>query len=193
MKVHPLLGVCLALLICSALVPGALRAAEQGGPPPADKPPPPAKPLPVSLSLLGEAAQAALANCKAAGWPVGVAVVDADGSMRLSMRDAGSGGNSIEVAYRKAYTAAKTGMSSDEYSKTLAADDIVYASATPGSTRRGEPGVRNGDPLFLPKAGAVLIRVDGKIVGAIGVSGRPAGADVDCANAGLEKIAAARS
>jgi uncharacterized protein GlcG (DUF336 family) len=29
------------------------------------------------------------------------------------------------------------------------------------------------------------------MVGAMGVSGRPAGADVDCVNAGLAKIAAA--
>jgi uncharacterized protein GlcG (DUF336 family) len=142
--------------------------------------------------VLIEAAQAALATCRAAGWPVGLTIVDADLSVRLSMRDAGAGANSLEVSHRKAYTAAKMGMSSDDYFKSLPADDIIYPSATPGSNRRGEPAVRNADPLLLPRAGGVPIRIDGKIVGAIGVSGRPAGADVECVNAGLARIAEAR-
>lgn len=176
--------------ICLVMRLVLVDASEPGGPPPPDKPPPPAKPLPVSLPVLIDAAQAALAACRASGWPVGLTVVDADLSVRLSLRDPGAGAGSVEVSHRKAYTAAKTGMSSDDYARTLAEDDIVYPSATPGSTRRGEPSVRNGDPMLLPRAGGLPIVVDGKVVGAMGVSGRPAGGDVDCVKAGLAKIAA---
>jgi uncharacterized protein GlcG (DUF336 family) len=179
MKVPVLIWLCLTL----ALTP--LSAAESEAPPPADKPPPPASPLPVSLPVLIEAGQAALATCKAAGWPVGLTVVDAD------LRDAGAGSGSVEVSHRKAYTAAKMGMSSEDYALTLAADDIIFPAAVAGSQRRGEPSVRNADPMLLPKAGGLLIRVDGKIVGAMGVSGRPAGGDVECVKAGLARIATA--
>jgi uncharacterized protein GlcG (DUF336 family) len=82
-------------------------------------------------------------------------------------------------------------MSSDDYARSLSEADVIYPSAEPGSTRRGEPSVRNGDPMLLPKAGGVPIVVNGRIVGAMGVSGRPAGKDVDCVVAGLEKIGAA--
>lgn len=180
------------LTVCLMIGVAAGRAAENGAPPPADKPPPPAKPLPVSLPVLIEAAQAALATCRESGWPVGLTIVDVDLSVRLSMRDAGAGAASIEVSHRKAYTAAKTGMTSEEYAKTLTEADLIYPSAQPGSTRRGEPSVRNADPMLLPRAGGLPIIVDGQMVGAMGVSGRPAGGDVDCVKAGLAKIAAAK-
>jgi uncharacterized protein GlcG (DUF336 family) len=44
--------------------------------------------------------------------------------------------------------------------------------------------------MLLPRAGGLLIRLDGNVVGAMGVSGRPAGRDVDCVNAGLARITA---
>jgi glc operon protein GlcG len=180
-----------SVLFASCLTMTALAVFAQDAPPPKDQPPPPPPPPAVPLPVLIDAAQTALATCAAAGWHVGVTVVDADLTTRLSLRDDGAGSGAVEVSRRKAYTAAKMGMSSDDYAKSLAPEDIVTPPPPPGSTRSGEPSVRNADPQLLPKAGGVPIIVKGKLVGAMGVSGRPAGKDVECVNAGLARIAAA--
>jgi uncharacterized protein GlcG (DUF336 family) len=182
MKLSTMLSACVAM---SAFSVFALDAS----PPP----PPPGPPLPVPLPVLIDAAQTALATCKASGWPVSLTVLDTDASMRVQLRDEGSGANTVDISYRKAYTVIKTGMSSDDFFKSLKPEDIVIPPRPPGATGPGgnEPMVRDGDPKLLPRAGGLPIMINGKMVGAMAVSGRPRGGDVDCVKAGLAKIAAA--
>jgi uncharacterized protein GlcG (DUF336 family) len=181
-----------AMLLAPVVVATVLLAQAQGVPTAPALPP--AAPLPVALPVLIEAAQTALATCRASGWPVSLTILDADATMRLQLRDEGAGAGTVAVSYRKAYTVVKTGLSTEDYAKALAPEDIVVAPRPPGATGPGggEPTVRNADPLFLPRAGGLPIMLNGKLVGAMAISGRPRGGDVDCVKAGLAKIAAAR-
>jgi len=73
----------------------------------------------VPMPLAVEAAQAAIASCRANGYHVTVTIMDADFSTRVVLRDDGAPGLTVEVGRRKAYTVIKTGMSSGEFGKTL--------------------------------------------------------------------------
>ena len=156
---------------CMAFATLIVRAADTTPPPPAAAPA-------VPLKLLVEAAQAAIASCSAAGWPVAVTVMDPDLTPRLMLRADGAGKGVVDISRRKAYTVIKTGMSSGDFAKTLPSEVASAPESQPV----------NGDPELIARAGGVPILLNGKMVGAIGVSGRPRGADVDCANAGLARI-----
>ncbi|ODU67248.1 MAG: hypothetical protein ABT05_04070 [Lautropia sp. SCN 66-9] len=122
------------------------------------------------------AAQAALAHCRKAGYQVAVAVVDRSGLLQVLLRDRFAGPHTIDVAPRKAWTAASMRMPSTE----VAAE-----------TQAGKPmsGLR-ALPQLMAAGGAVLIEASGATLGAIGVSGAPGGdADDDCARAGVKAIA----
>lgn len=122
------------------------------------------------------AAQAALAHCRKAGHQVAVAVVDRAGVPQVLLRDRFAGAHTVEVATRKAWTAASFRMST----ATLAAE-----------TQPGKPmsGLRSL-PEVLAAGGGLVIEGGGSTFGGIGVSGAPGGeADDACAAAGLKAIA----
>jgi hypothetical protein len=58
------------------------------------------------LALAQEAAFAGVSSCAANGFRKSVAVVDADGIARVTMRGDGAGAHTLNGAFRKAYTAA---------------------------------------------------------------------------------------
>jgi uncharacterized protein GlcG (DUF336 family) len=130
------------------------------------------KVLPLDMSI--EIARAALDKCRADGYRTTVAIVDAAGVLKLSLRDDGTSPHTVEVAQKKAYTAMIYRRPSMETAKT-------WATQVPPPSIDGTIALGGGMP----------IRAGDQILGAIGVSGAP-GQDKDeaCANAGLAAVAA---
>jgi uncharacterized protein GlcG (DUF336 family) len=130
-----------------------------------------------SLELAIEAARTAIESCGAAGFPIGVTVIDSVGEARAMLTADGADGSHVFVAMRKALTALAFEMPSAKASDMLPADKTMLARVKPN--------------MFV-MAGALPIIVDHITIGAIGVSGAagtPFGhADEVCAAAGLNKI-----
>jgi uncharacterized protein GlcG (DUF336 family) len=122
------------------------------------------------------AAQAALAQCRAAGYQVAVAVVDRHGLVQAQLRDRFAGPHTIDVSSNKAWTAVSFRTSTLELEKLT----------RPGQSMSGLRQV----PRFTAIGGGLTIEAGGSLLGAIGVSGAPGGeADEACAKAGIKAIA----
>jgi uncharacterized protein GlcG (DUF336 family) len=121
------------------------------------------------------AAQAALAHCRKAGHQTAVAVVDRSGVLQVLLRDRFAGAHTVEVATRKAWTAASF---------------RVPTAAVGAETQAGRPmsGIR-ALPRVIAAGGGVPIDEGGTLWGAVGVSGGPGEADESCARAGVKAIA----
>jgi uncharacterized protein GlcG (DUF336 family) len=130
-----------------------------------------------NLELAMEAAMAALQSCSAAGYRVGVTVVDSVGEARAMLTADGSDGSHVFVAMRKALTAVTFAMPSSKANELVPKDKALLARVTPN--------------MFV-EGGAIPIVVGQTTIGAIGVSGAggtPIGyQDEVCAAAGLQKI-----
>src|SRR5450759_987384 len=123
-----------------------------------------------------KAAQAALRKCRDDGFQVAVAVVDRSGLSQVMLRDRYAGPHTPRTATGKAWTAVSF--------RTNTSDLVA-------ETQAGKPssGIRNL-PRVTIVAGGVMIEAGGNLLGAIGVSGAPAGAaDEVCARAGIKAIA----
>jgi len=122
-----------------------------------------------------KAAQAALEHCRKAGFQVGVAVTDRSGILQVYLRDRFAGAHTVEVATRKAWTAASFRM-------TTTSLGVETQAGKPMSAIRNAPNV-------MAIGGGLPIESAGAVVAAIGVSGAPGGeADDACAKAGIEAI-----
>lgn len=139
----------------------------------------------VPLELALEAAHTAISACKANGYNVTVTILDPDLSTRVVMRGDGAPDGTVQIAYRKAYTVIKTGMSSADFGKSVPAPPAPPAGAPPGP-----PGPVNGDPNLITWAGGLPIKSGGTLLGSMSASGAPGGdKDEACVKAGLAKIA----
>lgn len=121
------------------------------------------------------AAQAALAHCRKAGHQVAVAVTDRSGLVQVLLRDRFAGAHTLDIAPRKAWTAASFRMPT---------------AALAAETQAGRPmsGIRQSAQVMAIGGGQV-IEAAGAVVGAIGVSGAPGGeADDACATAGVKAV-----
>ena len=119
-------------------------------------------------------AAAAEAEARKNGFTMVISVLDSGGSLVFLERMDGTQLGSIEVAIAK-------GRSANNYKRpTKAFEDAVI-------------GGRNavlGLPGALPIEGGVLIMIDGKIAGAVGVSGGSAAQDGQVAAAGVAGLMA---
>ena len=122
-------------------------------------------------------AQAAMESCRGQGAQIAVAVVDRFGNLQMMLRDRFAGPHTPETARRKAWTAV-----------SFRNDTLTLSGTTaPGSEAYGANFIT--EALML--GGGVPIEAAGSIVGAVGVSGAPAGSmDDECARAGIEAVAA---
>ena len=153
-------------------------AAQQPAAPPAAAPAapatPPAPPMPYGPAITLEKAEKAMAAAKAEAqrnnWPVAIAIIDSAGYEVMFTRLDNTQYASIRIAHGKA----KSALEFRRPSKAL--QDAVAA---------GGAGLRL---LSVPGAmlleGGVLIVADGKIIGAIGVSGVTSDQDAQVATAG---------
>jgi uncharacterized protein GlcG (DUF336 family) len=129
--------------------------------------------LPAALAV--EAAEAAIASCKAQGYNVAVSIVDRTGNIKLILAGDGAGILGRDLSRRKAYTSAMQRVT------TL---DLAKRVATPGAFN---PTLY--DTQLVVAGGGVPIKVGNDTIGGIGVSGAPGGdKDEACAEAGLAKI-----
>jgi uncharacterized protein GlcG (DUF336 family) len=125
-----------------------------------------------------KAAQASLAHCRQAGHQVAVAVVDRAGVIQVLLRDRFAGAHTVEVATRKAWTAASFRIPTTQL-------------ATESQTGQPMSGIRAASQV-MAIGGGLPIEAGGTTFGGIGVSGAPGGeADDACAEAGLKAIAEA--
>jgi uncharacterized protein GlcG (DUF336 family) len=130
--------------------------------------------LPAALAL--EAAQAALAACKAQGYNVTISIVDRMGLAQILIVGDGASATGRSLAPRKAYTSALRKITTGELNRRV---------AVPGAFN---PTVF--DTHMVIERGGVPITVDKDTIGAIAVSGAPGGdKDEACADAGIAKIA----
>jgi uncharacterized protein GlcG (DUF336 family) len=119
-------------------------------------------------------AKATLEACRKDGFQVAVAVTDRSGVAQVLLRDRFAGPHTATIAVNKAWTAVS--FRQDTLSFARATADPVYA------------GPRHFERV-VAVGGGVPIEAGGSMLGALGVSGGPAGeADDRCARAGLEAI-----
>jgi uncharacterized protein GlcG (DUF336 family) len=114
-------------------------------------------------------ARAALASCRERGFQVAVAVVDRFGLPQVMLRDRFAGPHTPATATGKAWTA------------------VSFRTDTTALIAPTQPGRNLPNVVLL--GGGVLVEAGGSIVGGIGVSGAPGGAEDDaCARAGIEAV-----
>lgn len=112
---------------------------------------------------------------QAVGVPMSIVTVDRGGHVKAVAHMDGATPLPYEVAYRKAWTAATTGAAT--------ADVHAFISATDGGVL-SMPHL----PGFSVVPGGLPIMVDGRCVGAVGVSGATAELDLQIAVAALAAI-----
>ncbi|THC42938.1 heme-binding protein [Massilia sp. Mn16-1_5] len=111
----------------------------------------------LSLEAANRLAGAAVAACAAQGRAIVVSLVDRGGNLVAVQRADGVGPHNTEASRRKAYTALSTRSATLDLARNAAA----------------EPDARNLAylPELLLLGGGVPLRVQGQVVGAIGVAG----------------------
>jgi glc operon protein GlcG len=128
----------------------------------------------MSLDNAKRAAAATAAEARKNGWFMGIAVVDPNGDLIYFERMDNTQIGSVTIAIRKAQTAAKFKRPSKVFQDLLAkGDSFTYLLGLEGA---------------MPVQGGLPIVMDGKIVGAIGVSGATGDQDSQCAQAGLDAL-----
>jgi len=160
----------LAGAICTLIALGSTALAQQ----PASPPPPPSYGPPVTTEQAKKAVAAAAAEAKARPYLLVFAVVDPSGSLVYFEKMDGAIYASNEIAIGKARTAAMFKRPTLAFFEQMEGGHSYVATLSPGLVASG-----GGLPLV----------VDGKIVGAIGVSGSPTGViDQTVAQAGVDAL-----
>jgi uncharacterized protein GlcG (DUF336 family) len=127
---------------------------------------------PIATEAAKKAAAAALAEARKNGWAVYVTVVDSGGAVAYVERIDGVQFGSAEVSLEKARTAVAFKRPSKALEDAVAAGKVQYVKLT------GAVPIEGGLPLL----------VDGKVVGAIGISGVTSVQDGQCARAGADAL-----
>jgi uncharacterized protein GlcG (DUF336 family) len=119
-------------------------------------------------------ASTAIADCKAKGWNVSVAVVGRAGELIVHVRGNDTGPHTMDNSFRKAYTSRTTRQPSGEMAKRLKENPQLSLVTLPN---------------MVAGEGALPIKVGDEVIGAAGASGAPGGEkDAACIQAGLDKI-----
>jgi uncharacterized protein GlcG (DUF336 family) len=130
--------------------------------------------LPVDMAL--QLATETLSVCSADGYNVSVTVVDAAGLTRAQLRADMAGPHTLESSRKKAFTSASMGRPTADFAKLIAEKPFLA-------------GLRDMDANILILGGGLPIKVNGQLVGGIGVGGAPGGhLDQACAQAALDKV-----
>lgn len=130
--------------------------------------------LPVSLENAKKVAAPALAEAAKNNWTVAVAIVDPGGYLVYYEKMDNTQLGSANVAIDKARSAALFKRPTKAFQDALAAGgDAVRILRLQGA---------------VPVEGGIPLVLDGKIVGAIGVSGATSAQDAQCAKAGADLV-----
>jgi len=126
----------------------------------------------VNLETAKKIATAAMAEAKKQKWNVAVAVVDNHGMLIYYEMQDDTQTAAADVSIQKARTAAIWRRPSKEFEQSVADGRLALL------------GLNNA----LPIEGGLPIIVDGKMIGAVGVSGVTAAQDAQVARAGLDAL-----
>jgi glc operon protein GlcG len=158
----------LAVVLSAAVLFTAASASAQ------TPPPPPAYGTPINLEQAKKAMAAAEAEARKNNWPVVIAILDTGGLLVMLQRLDNTQWGSIEVAKDKARSA------------------VAFRRPTKAFSDAIAQGGANMRLLNLTGAsvieGGVPIIVEGKIIGAIGVSGVTSQQDAQVAQAGADAV-----
>ncbi|WOF42995.1 heme-binding protein [Sphingopyxis indica] len=133
----------------------------------------------VSSRMARNIIEAGIAEAERVGHALSFAIVDTAGHLVASARMDGAGPVTIEIARGKAFaTAATGGQPGDSLAQRFQENPQVWGNA--GSLGYGAP--------MLPAAGSLPIKIDGRVVGAIGASGAPSAVDVAVISAALNAV-----
>jgi uncharacterized protein GlcG (DUF336 family) len=130
--------------------------------------------FPIGLDAAKKAAAPALAEARRNNWAMAVAIVDPAGELVYFERMDHTQTGSVTVALDKARSAAR-------FKRPTKAFQDMLAVGGEGLRVMSLSGA-------VPVEGGVPIAIDGKIVGAIGVSGGTSPQDGQCARAGAEAV-----
>ncbi|MFV3411141.1 GlcG/HbpS family heme-binding protein [Pseudomonas sp. NY15436] len=130
----------------------------------------------LSLQLAMEASQAALERARELDIRVSVAVCDAGGHLIHLAHMDGVPAHTREIAIDKAYTSACFGFPTN-----------LWAERLNGMSRMVLEGLASR-PRMILFGGGVPVLVDGRAVGAVGVSGGSELQDAVCAEAGVQQV-----
>jgi len=128
----------------------------------------------IALENARKAATAALAEARKNGWAMAAAVVDPAGDLVYFEKLDGTQAASSDIAVEKARASAR-------FKRPTKALQDALAAGGEGLRILGLPGA-------VPVDGGVPIVMDGKIVGAIGLSGGTSAQDGQCAAAGAAAL-----
>jgi uncharacterized protein GlcG (DUF336 family) len=120
---------------------------------------------------------AGVAKAKQLGFNMSIAIVDEGGALKSFVRMDGASDTSLRISQDKAYTSASLGL------PTHAFWDFV----------KNDPPLLHGIvnyPRLIVFGGGYPIKENGKVIGAIGVSGGHYSDDMDVARAALQAIGA---
>ena len=157
-----------SLVICLAVTSIALCASSARAQMPNPYGPP------ISLDNAKKVAAPAIAEAKKNNWTMAVAVVDPDGNLIYFEKMDNTQNASSNIAIEKARSAAVLKRPTKALQDALAAGgEGLRILALPGA---------------VPVEGGLPLIVEGKIVGAIGVSGEMSSQDAQCAQAGVNAL-----
>ncbi|WP_257282084.1 heme-binding protein [Endozoicomonas sp. ISHI1] len=112
--------------------------------------------------------------CRKDGYNVSVAVVDRTGSLKAFGRSELAGPHTVDSAQKKAFTAASMGQPTANLAKLVTDKPFLQ-------------GLKDMDARMLLLGGGMPIKVDGQIVGGIGIGGAPGGhLDQACAEQAIK-------
>lgn len=126
----------------------------------------------INLETARKVAAAAAAEAKRNGWTVAVAIVDTAGDLVYFERADDTQVASSQIAQDKARTAVRFKRPSKAFEEAVAGGRMGVLAM---------PGV-------LPLEGGIPLLIDGKIAGAVGVSGVTSQQDGVCAQAGVDAL-----
>jgi glc operon protein GlcG len=130
--------------------------------------------MPVSMDVARKAADTAVAEARKNNWTMAVAVVDSGGVLVFYEKMDNTQIGSADVAIEKALTSVRFKRPSKAF------QDLVAAGGASLRMLR-LPGA-------VPFEGGIPLIVDGKLIGAIGVSGDTSDHDGICAQAGATAV-----
>jgi len=131
----------------------------------------------IGCDAAARATAAAVAKARELGVLINVAVCDSAGHQAAFLRMPGAFIQSIDIAIDKAYTAAGFGFPTSAWMKVV----------------EGNEGMKLGfsaRPRLVVFGGGLPIRIDGQLIGGVGVSGATEEQDELCARAALAALGA---
>jgi uncharacterized protein GlcG (DUF336 family) len=129
----------------------------------------------ITAAFATELVAAAESAAAEVGTSVVVSVCDRDGNLKAFLRMDGASLLSVGIAQDKAYTAASFGIPTDRWIDLL----------------KGDEGLRTGiphTPRFVVFGGGFPVRVDGELVGGLGISGGSVQEDMAVGTAALRAV-----